>query len=80
MPNIVHIIINIGAVVTAAIAAWYWLKSSRLRLGEVSASISDAPELYIYEVQSALIESARLNKRAALWTGASVVFNVFTSF
>jgi hypothetical protein len=66
---------------SALAAAWYWYLSSRPTpeiTGPPEASVDDVPALHIldaqvntYRIQEALIETSRLNKRAAIWSAAA---------
>jgi len=78
------IMLALATFASAIIAAWYWFKSSRIKVESVAtaegASISDVLELHIMGAQTdiftilhALRESSRLNKLAAVWTGVSAI-------
>jgi hypothetical protein len=82
--RIAYIVCSIATAAFALIAAGYWYRSSRPTpaLNEPpTASISDVPELHImnaqadvYEVQAALAEASRLNKKAAVWSAIAALF------
>ena len=77
------IMLALATFASAIIAAWYWFKSSRIKVESVAtaegASISDVLELHmgaqtdIFTILHALRESSRLNKLAAVWTGVSAI-------
>jgi hypothetical protein len=63
------------------VAAWYWLRSTRVQatppwaqFGGIERPGGD-PEGWIVGLLQAAKESAALNKVAAIWTAASVIFN-----
>jgi len=82
--RIAYIICSAATAICALVAASYWYLSSRPTpaLGDPPvASISDVPELHImsaqadvYEVQVALAEASRLNKKAAIWSAIAALF------
>lgn len=84
------ILLALATLVSAIIAATYWLKSSLIKMesgytGE-GASITDAPELHImgtqtdiFKMLAAIGELSRLNKHAAIWTGVSAVLGACTA-
>jgi hypothetical protein len=66
---------------SAFAAAWFWYLSSRPTpeiTGPPEASVDDDLALHIldaqvntYRIQEGLIETSRLNKRAAIWSAAA---------
>jgi hypothetical protein len=68
--------LGLGSAVTAAV---YWWKASRVGIPHTVVSISDLPEAHILGTQVAFNESARLNNRAAVWTGASAILSAIAS-
>lgn len=80
--NITHwvaIIFAVAGLGTAAAAAFYWWKASRVPIQHPAASISDVPELHIMSSQVAFYESSRLNSRAAVLTGIAAVLSAIGS-
>lgn len=81
--RVAYIVCSAATGASALIAAGYWYRSSRPTpaLNEPpAASISDVPELHIlnaqadvYEVQAALAEASRLNKKAAIWSAIAAL-------
>jgi hypothetical protein len=79
-----HIIVSVALAIatfgTSLTAAWYWLKSSRVDIGDESLpSASDVPEAHILETQVAIMQSSRPNAVAAKWTGAAAVLGAMTA-
>jgi len=84
MIRIAYVICSIATAACALIAAGYWYRSSRptpALTEPPAASISDVPQLHImnaqadvYEVQAALAEASRLNKKAAVWSAVAALF------
>ena len=66
------------------VAAWYWFLSSRHSAATAKypvAAMADNPDEHILvtqvnidAVQAAFVESSRLNKVAALWSGLAAAF------
>jgi hypothetical protein len=77
---IVSVVLAVATLGTSLMAAWYWLKSSRVDIGDVRLpSVSDVPEAHILQTQVAIIQSSRLNAIAAKWTGAAAVLGAITA-
>lgn len=84
MLRIAYIVCSIATAACALVAAGYWYRSSLPTpiLNEPPvASISDVAALHImsaqadvYEVQAALAEASRLNKKAAVWSAIAALF------
>jgi hypothetical protein len=63
----------LAGLVSAIVAARYWLLGSREYPSELQASIGDAPELHILNVQVSIGKAGTLNAKAAKWTGAAAI-------
>ncbi len=76
--RIAYLTCVVTTAISAFVAAWYWHLSSRPspEMTQPSlASIDDIPAEHIlesqgniYSIQAALMETSRLNKRAAIWS------------
>jgi hypothetical protein len=86
----VEILLAVGTLISAIIAASYWYKSSRIPFESgytgKGASISDVPQSYImnaqidiFTTQDSLRQAAYLNARAAIWTALSAIFGAITT-
>jgi hypothetical protein len=74
---------------TGIVSAVYWFRSAAIptpQFEEPIASVSDAPDQHIINavanastLHSAMNESARLNKCAAIWTGISALLAAVTT-
>jgi hypothetical protein len=67
------------ALVTGLIAAVYWYRTSTVKIEpsfhkRLTISLDDQSLPWIAGIMNATSDAARLNKTAALWTCASVVF------
>lgn len=69
----------VAGLVSAIVAARYWLLGSREYPSELQASIGDAPELHILNVQVSIGKAGALNAIAAKWTGAAAVLSALGS-
>jgi hypothetical protein len=89
MSHTVILILASATLVTAIVAAIYWFKSAGVPTPyfvEPIASLDDAPEQHIMSAEAntgglhkAMSDSARLNKRAAVWTGVSALLGAVTT-
>jgi hypothetical protein len=87
--RLLSIIFAIAAMGTAIVAATYWFKSASSPppdLPEPVASIGDAPAEHAMiavanavRMKLSLAVSARLNKRAAIWTGISAILGALST-
>jgi hypothetical protein len=74
----------ISALLTGLLAAWYWYKSSAVKVapkadGRFGGGMATAPAPWLAGAMDAFTEAARLNKNASLWTAASVVLAQLSS-
>lgn len=84
--TIAFAIATLGAAIFAAVL---WFRSAMIETPEVEepvASISDVPEVHIQtavvnlnNLQTAMDSSAKLNKKAAVWTGISALLGAATT-
>jgi hypothetical protein len=82
--KIASMALAIGSLVTGLVAAWYWYKSSIVKVvpkadGRFGGGMATATAPWLSGAMVAFAEGARLNKNAALWTAASVVLAALSS-
>lgn len=77
--KIAAIIFAASGLVSAIVAAVYWLRAGREYPPELSQSIGDAPALHILNVQVSVGRAGALNAKAAVWTGAAAVLSAVSS-
>jgi hypothetical protein len=78
--KIAAVALAIAGLISALIAAWYWWKASRVTLPTPSDTFSfGEPTFPLMATLHALIESSRLNKTAALWTGGAAILSAIAS-
>lgn len=69
----------VAGLVSAIVAARYWLVGSHEYPSELPQSIDDAPALHILNVQVSIGKAGALNARAAKWTGAAAILSALGS-
>jgi len=74
----------ICALFTGLLAAWYWYKSSVVKVvpktdRRFGGGMATAPAPWVAGAMDAFAEAARLNKNASLWTAASVLLGAFSN-
>lgn len=89
MQRTITIAFAIATLGTAIVAAVLWFRSAMIETPEVEepvASISDVPEVHIQtavvnlnNLRTAMDSSAKLNKKAAVWTGISALLGAATT-
>jgi hypothetical protein len=91
MHQMITIILASLTCISAVTSAFYWWKSSQAKplpidMFGIAASVSDVPEQHIGAaqvniagMQAMAIESARLNKCAAIWTAVSALLSAATT-
>jgi hypothetical protein len=77
--KIASIILALGGLSAAIVAARYWWRASRVGIPNTTVSVADVPALHILGTQVAFNESSRLNSTAAVWTGAAAVVSAAAS-
>ena len=69
----------LAGLVSAIVAARYWLLGSREYPSELPQSIGDAPALHLLNVQVSIGKTGVLNATAAKWRGAAAILSVLGS-
>jgi len=82
--KITSMALAICALFAGLLAAWYWYKSSVVKLvpktdGRFGGGMATAPAPWVAGAIDAFAEAARLNKNASLWTAATVVLAALSS-
>jgi hypothetical protein len=77
--KITALLFAVAGLVSAIVAARYWLLGSREYPSELQASIGDAPELHVLNVQVSISKTGALNAIAAKWTGAAAILSALGS-
>jgi hypothetical protein len=87
MHRLISTILAVATLITAILAAVYWFQSAAVKVETVdqpTASMADAIEDHTLTavvnmnfLRSAMNESARLNRLAAIWTGISALLVAF---
>lgn len=63
-----------AGLICAIIAAAYWWRASRLKSPDPAQTFAArAPEYMLMATQHVMIASAKLNAKAAFWTGAAAI-------
>lgn len=80
---ITHWCFSALAIITALVACYLWYRASAVNISpgfEIeSGEIEQTNVAWTIGNMQAFLESGRLNKQAALWTGASVVLSAIAS-
>ncbi|MGB7034678.1 MAG: hypothetical protein WBD71_04060 [Xanthobacteraceae bacterium] len=77
--KIIAFLFAVAGLVSAIVAARYWLLGSREYPSDLQASIGDTPELHILNMQVSIGKAGALNVIAAKWTGAAAVLSALGS-
>ncbi len=79
LTRIAAFLFALAGLVSAIVAARYWLLGSREYPSELPQSMSDAPELHILNVEVSIGKAGTLNAKAAKWTGAAAILSALGS-
>ena len=72
--EVLLLIANALSAGSALIGAYYWLKSTATNLPEIDKSTRrPLGPVGLCELNATLVESARANKTAAIWTGVAAI-------
>jgi hypothetical protein len=70
-----------GAVITCLVAAWYWYESTKPK---VPAVVDDNDVMHamawFHGEKDAADKTAKANKKAAIWTAATVLLGAISTF
>mgnify|MGYP001259599976 CR=1 FL=1 len=78
--NWIALAFAIAGLISAIVAARYWLRASRMKSPEPTQTFaSDVPVFMLMATQHVMIASAKLNAKAAIWTGIAAVLSTLGS-